>query len=329
MEQSLLRQRFGELREAASAIRPMSTAAEEILNVSSSSRGSLKDLARVVQTDAALAARLMRLANSSFFGLSRQISTLPDAIVLVGLKGVRNLAVSTSVSAMASRLPSNSWVRERTREINDHCLATAIAARRFGVAIQRDVADELFLAGLIHDLGRVVLMFAYPDAYKRIWEQAATHGTNPALLERDFLGVDHVAAIDVVGRDWNLPSTLLELVTAHHRPAFQTNCGWPNGVVNLLQAGNALAKVARLGNSGDPRIEIEPFCRLLAHGWDPDRLSNEAELLVQEMRELQGILGATDDAAATAPPPTVYQDFFRVTARACNSDGTCSIGAAS
>lgn len=328
LNQNSRNSRWQRLRDIAERIQPLSPVALKLLDMSEEELVSSKDVAKIVQTDAGLAARLLRMANSSFFGLSRRISTLPDAIILLGLQSVRNLAVGVSLSSMSRRVSSTEWCREKVQSVNDHCLATAVAAHRLGLTLKPGSADELFLAGLIHDLGRIVLMLAYPDEYERLWNQVSSDGSNPMILERDRLGIDHVTALEFLGREWNLPQSLLQLVTAHHRP---TTTGLNNSTsvtLILLQAANALAKVARLGDSGNPNIEIDPFCQLLSLGWSPEKLSQETERLVHDVLEFSSILNPAENANDSGARPQMFQDYFHATAQTCGQNAHCTVGVA-
>ncbi len=129
-------------------------------------KSSARDLARIITDDQVLAARLLKLVNSSFYGFPQRISTITGAIVLLGFDAIRNLLLTTSVFDIFSNRKNISLIRQE--QFWDHSLGCAVAAKVIGKHLRYDKVEELFVAGLLHDIGKIVEMIFLSQAFKDI-----------------------------------------------------------------------------------------------------------------------------------------------------------------
>lgn len=175
-----------------------------------------KALEEVLARDPLLAARLLAMVNSPWFGLQRQIHLLSEAVLVVGFRGLRSLVIASSAAKYLQRDftayghgPKGLWA---------HSVATAAGARHLASTLRfdADATEHLFLAGLLHDIGMFVLA---PILRERPADWL--HGVTVTAAERAALGVDHAAAGALVAAHWNLGAPLQALVAEHHddRPA--------------------------------------------------------------------------------------------------------------
>ena len=129
-------------------------------------KSSAKDLARVITEDQVLTARLLKLVNSSFYGFPQRISTVTGAIVLLGFDAIRSLLLATCVfDLFASRNRKNRQDQER---FWDHSLGCAVGAKVIGNYLRHDKVEELFVSGLLHDIGKIVEMMFLADEFTRV-----------------------------------------------------------------------------------------------------------------------------------------------------------------
>src|SRR5262249_2582419 len=156
------------------------------LQLDDAETASGKELIAVIERDQALTGKMLRLANSAFFGQSRKVATIPRAVVLLGFSTVRNLALGVKVwDALGSGI-----AKTRLEELWSHAVAVAAAGRRLATRLGGGDPDEAFTAGLLHDVGRLVLAMRFRDDYWRA-VGGAEEGNDLETLERELIGVDH------------------------------------------------------------------------------------------------------------------------------------------
>lgn len=203
-------------------------------------------LAEQISRDPALSARMLRLANSSFYGLQSKVGTVSQAIVVLGFNSARALAVAGNVietfeDAKAGDIDVGEFWR--------HSIATALCAR--GLARHAGLAqDHAFIAGLLHDVGRLVLASGFPVHYARVVDFCAREGTTLSEAELRVLGVDHQSVGQLVSEAWNFPLAIQGAISRHHGPACAE-------LANLIRAANAVVQALDLGcgvHPGVPRL---------------------------------------------------------------------------
>lgn len=180
-----------------------------ILRVVDGERTSAKDLVELMQRDQALAGRVLRLANSGFFACARQVSTLPRAVMLLGFATVKNLALGIKIwETLAPRGGPD------IAALWEHSALVGAAARLIAQRTRAADPDEVFTAGLLHDIGRVILHLKFASVYDRL---ASIGGDTPLVLrERDAFGVDHAQVGAWLGEAWSLPPDIVVATRDHH-----------------------------------------------------------------------------------------------------------------
>ena len=182
-----------------------------LLALLTSPTASLATVAAVIEEDMALTAKLLQLVNSAYFGLPRQVSSIRDAIGYLGLDLVSNLTLSAHVFAQAS--PGLAALDR----LHDESLIAARLAARF--AGGRPACDDAFTAGLVHDIGRVVLWTGLPAVYRDITDRAAARGEPVIAIEREVLRVTHAEIGAYLLGVWGVPMAIVEAVAYHHDPS--------------------------------------------------------------------------------------------------------------
>ena len=165
----------------------------------------------LVKMDPSFSAELLRLANSALFNARREVRTLPQAIMLVGLERVRTMATLVAVN----RMVRNSLRIDALRKVWVHSLATALIADE-AARVARLNRDSAYTVGLLHNLGSLGLMSAYPDEYTRMLEVSDDFGFDLLQTERDLFEIDHCAAGAYLAQDWDFPDELAAAIATHH-----------------------------------------------------------------------------------------------------------------
>jgi putative nucleotidyltransferase with HDIG domain len=187
------------------------TVLAKILQLVDSESSNGKELITIIERDQALTGKMLRLANSAFFGQSRRVATIPRAVVLLGFSTVRNLALGVKVwDALGSGI-----ARSRLEELWLHAVAVAAATKAVAARLRAGDPDEVFTAGLLHDVGRLVLAMRFRDEY---WRSAGGAGEieNVATMETEHLGIDHAEVGGWILEAWSLPPAIVEAVRLHH-----------------------------------------------------------------------------------------------------------------
>ena len=183
----------------------------KIREVVSSAESSFEDLERAVSLDPTLSAQILKVANSPYFGVSRQIVRLRQALVLIGYEATRDMALALSLLALAHR--QNSSARQLWR----HSLSAALAARILGDAAAPEISGEAFVAGLLHDLGKPIAGLIYQRSPPElVWEGISTKASLDT--ERSVFGFDHAELGAACLERWNLPESICVAIRYHHQP---------------------------------------------------------------------------------------------------------------
>lgn len=203
-------------------------------------------LARRISQDQAIAARVLRVANSPFYGLQKQIGSIHDAIVVLGLSTVRSLVLAAS---MITRLPGGDAGGFSQSAFWRHGLGTAAAAESLARVLQRP-PELMFIAGLLHDIGRLAMVSLYPDTFAALREQAIREDRPLGLLETDCFGFDHAEAGASLTALWNFPPAIVDAIGRHHTPG-----GTPPGsLVGIIHYADAIARALELDGEADGQV---------------------------------------------------------------------------
>lgn len=215
----------------------------------------LGELASKVANDQALAAKTLRLANSSFYGLQSRVRTIPQAIAVLGFDTVRALVLGAGV---IGGFPAGKDQDVDFDGFWRHAIATALCAR----ALSRHAghnAELAFVAGLLHDLGRLVLATRFPSHYDQVLALRRQRDWELIRAEREVLGIDHAQVGRALARHWHIPEPICRAIANHHHPMEQ-DYGELAGVVHVA---NVIAHGLDL--AGDEDELVPP---LVQGAWD-------------------------------------------------------------
>jgi putative nucleotidyltransferase with HDIG domain len=190
---------------------PFPSVAQRIMALAGQENSSPQEVGHLVTIDPSFSAELLRFANSALFGPQRPVSGLAHAIALLGMDRVKVMAALVVVNRMVRA----SLRIEALRKVWMHSLATALIAEE--AAVRMGVGrEDAYAAGLLHHVGALGMMSAYPDEYSRMLEVSNDFGFDILRTERDLFEIDHCAAGAYLAQDWNFPNELAAAIATHH-----------------------------------------------------------------------------------------------------------------
>lgn len=226
---------------------------------------SSADLAKAISQDAAFTIRLLKVANSSLYNFPSTVDTVAKAVTIIGTAQVRSLALSLTVAKQFNVLLNDLVSMENFWK---HSLLCALASRHLGRKARRCDPDALFTAGLLHDIGELILFNRRPEASREVILKVLDSEDELPIYEaeRQIFGFDHSAVGAALARQWQLPTVLQECIAHHH--AIE-NAKQHKREVALVHLGNVLALMAEIDSLAFEDVEpIDPLAWEIS-GLDP------------------------------------------------------------
>jgi len=180
-------------------------------------KSTASQLHQIVSHDPALVTRILKVVNSSFYGLPGQIASVERAIVLLGLNAVKNIAVAASLGQLFRGVKLCEGFT--AKDLWTHCVAVAVTSRDLARQMKVPIADEAFLAGMIHDIGILVSLQTSPEQIRQVCERVKSTAGNFCDIERDLIGVDHQMLGAGLAEMWKFPRSCQLVAGYHHQPA--------------------------------------------------------------------------------------------------------------
>lgn len=179
---------------------------QKLNNMIEDERVSISQIAELIEKDQVITSKILRLANSAFYGFPKRISTVKNALMLLGLNVVKILITTLSIFEIIHKEDVGLW---------EHSIGVAACCKIIAEKLELKEPQEIATAGLLHDLGRVIEKVGFPEDYGRILK-LVNQGKDPLQAEQEVLGIDHAEIGGSLMRFWNLPDRLIEAVEAHH-----------------------------------------------------------------------------------------------------------------
>jgi putative nucleotidyltransferase with HDIG domain len=204
-------------------------------------------VAELIEVDQALSSQILRLANSSFYGTQGSVSQVSRALLILGATVTRSIVLTASVVDMRS---------VGLKGFFEHSLGCAVAAGALAKVTGAAAPEEVSAAGLLHDIGKMMLFKELPQAFAHVVAISERDGRSFREVERDLLGVDHSEIASWVIERWNFPPCLAEPIVFHHAPSRARLA--PNETA-IVHVADSVVRALRFGSGGDDRIPaIDP-----------------------------------------------------------------------
>jgi putative nucleotidyltransferase with HDIG domain len=202
--------------------------AQEILKIATKSTLSIEELINIVGRDVAIMAKILSVANSAFFRVSGDITNLSDSIMRIGINNVKSIAIGISALTLLS---GDKRTSEYSRLYN-HSLFVGLTAQTIARNLKMNIADDILIEGLLHDLGYLVLQKYFPDIYKQILKNLEN---NKSVLDadKDIIELTHADIGFWLAEKWELPDTILDTTLYHHTPSLAKRNEKHVGIVHI------------------------------------------------------------------------------------------------
>lgn len=224
------------------ALPPLPNSAMQVIALTRNSETDIKDLISVISQDPALAANILRQANSSYYGYARRISSLPEAVIILGFQTIQGLAMASALSPLL-KTPLVGYGMDQ-EGLWRHSLFTAMASKRLCKRLRLPFGDIAFTAGLLHDIGKLILTIYIQEVGLFILKKIDQGNLTYRELEEKIIGFDHATVGGFIAQQWNLPDDLVEAITNHHTPELAHNQQQLTAVVHVASGLTNLLGVA-------------------------------------------------------------------------------------
>lgn len=210
----------------------------------------VSDVADLISKDQATVMKVLRTANSSFYGLSVKVKNISQAITLLGFNEIKNIVISLTFinlfnNTILNRLlnPVDFW---------KHSIGVGIISRRLAIALGKSNTENFFLGGLLHDIGKLFFYIYATTDYSKTLQNAKTYSLPIQEAEKRYLGYTHTEVGKMIGEKWNLPEDIINAISLHDVGMTATRFDEQTACIHLA---NISAKILQFGDSGNSTID--------------------------------------------------------------------------
>ncbi|OGR01466.1 MAG: metal-dependent phosphohydrolase [Deltaproteobacteria bacterium RIFOXYD12_FULL_50_9] len=244
-----IEQRLKRIQNFIDRMPSLSTTVTKVLEVCNKPNTSPNDLNRVISLDPVLTGQVLKLINSAYYSLPNQITSLTRAIIMLGLNTVKNLAISTAVLGAMGNEKSFLLLPMDSFWIHSICVGVTAKALAAKLGVPRPELEEYFVAGLLHDLGKIPLNYRFAEEYKDSLDLANLEQGPLYRAEAMIFGFDHALVGKTIAEKWQLSSTIGETLGFHHDPEGASAAN--RKLVTVVALANLYANVYEIGFAGD------------------------------------------------------------------------------
>ena len=249
------------------------TVIAKMLDLVDNPKTHTKTLAKLISNDQSLTARILKTANSAYYGLSREISTVDTAIVVMGYNAVKEMGLSLSIFDTFKNIGSLN--RFDVQKYWEHSVGVGTTARAIAKKYLPQDSGEMFVAGLLHDIGKMILIQYMPQDFYGVLDFIEENNAPFWQGEQEILGITHGEIGYMIAERWNLPEKIGNLIRFHHSPADAPDIFSEHAAI--IDVADAICHYSNVGNKNH-RIEKTPSPDVVSM-FDPSRSFNDGEIL--------------------------------------------------
>jgi HD-like signal output (HDOD) protein len=273
--------------EVIQSIPTLSSVVYHITLLMDNPRTSALEVGEAISRDQALTAKVLKLVNSAYYGFPRKVNTVSQAVAILGYNQIKNLVLTASVFDIVSNADSSQSFFDKIK-FWEHSLGCATAAKIISQEIGLKKTEENFVAGLLHDLGKIIIYHFLEGESAEVLRIAGEQDLLLIEAEQEILGINHTYAGKLLANKWNLPRDITAAISFHHNPLIAKDYFLLCSIIHL---GDILCRCLNIGSGGDNKVPL-----LNEKSWDAlnlswDNIGHIFSRIEKEMEKAQVFLG--------------------------------------
>jgi putative nucleotidyltransferase with HDIG domain len=227
------------------------TVAMKALELINDDGSSINELEKIISQDQSFSARLLRIANSPYYGMNRRIDTISSGVMLIGFNTMKSLVVAASLKDMHRKFGLFE------QKLWEHSLGVSVGSSLLAKITKMVQPEEALVAGLIHDVGKTILNNSIPDKYTLVSQKVYEEGLLFKDVEAEMLGYNHCDVGGLIARKWKLPKNLEIVIEYHHSdslPSFEDNAY--EALCQIVNVADAMCLSLSVGLKGPDTIKV-------------------------------------------------------------------------
>lgn len=209
-------------------------------------------LSKIISVDQVSSTKILKVANSPFYGFRGKIDTISQAVLFLGFNEIKNIIFALSVVNSFGK--NKSVMNFKPVDLWAHSIGVGIATRMIGSALGEKSLENYFLAGIIHDIGKILFIEFIPDEYAKVLRLVSQSNCSVKQAEKEILSLDHCRAGQLLAEKWKLPLNLYDVIIHHHSGS---NGKEPSRMLASVHIANIFVRALNLGNAGD-NLVLQP-----------------------------------------------------------------------
>lgn len=267
--------------ESLENIRPFPATAARILEIAGTPDCDVKELTQLLECEPTVASKILAMANSPLFGVAREINSIAHSIVRLGFRSVAQLAVSVFSKQLFDE--GDPGVADQRKRVFRQSLATATVAKLLSQKYRLASPDQAFLAGVMHDIGRLVYFDLVPETYVALLSDTPDGETTEA--ETKQFGIDHAQVGFECGRKWGLPSAINDAIAMHHHPIQDV----PGELAKVLIVANYFARLWQVGFQLDEQLPTCAACEQIIEAAEHEEMARVCGESFTSLEQICGV----------------------------------------
>ncbi len=250
---------------------PMPYVARRVIEVVNNPSTNVQILQEIISKDQGLSSQILKIANSALYSCSRRIETLTEAIVMLGFNAIKRFSIMSATKNLYTFARRDKVLGLKDKLMWEHSVAAAIAARMIAQKINSNYVENAFMGGLLHDIGKLVMLQKLPDLFDSIVEEVYNTGRHFNEVEMEILDFTHAEVGALLVKKWRLSEDFEDAIRYHH--SVTADLSLKSQLVHYIDVANKLCCKLGLGFVTEKDLDISNDLSVIALGLSPEALA--------------------------------------------------------